>query len=394
MSAQRSAGNAAPLRSFWIAGYESSDHLSGSGLAFDLIDATGQAERVADDYRAACEVGIRSVRESVGWQLVERPYGFDFDRLRVRAETARRFDLQVLWTLCHGDWPHDADVLADDFVERFAAYARKCATVVREFGDADAPIYTPIDEISFLSWGVAETGLFRRQRHDDRHRASEIKERLVLAALAACRAIRDVDPRARFLHTEPLARRAPPGDKGEEEGASGVPFQYEVWDALCGRASPHLGGREQFVNFIGINCYASRQIESRTLAPLPGRRGERRRIPLHRLLADVHARYDRPIVVGERTPIGVDRTAWLRELGDELREALTRGLPVVGACLHPMADGPSWKDPQRWGLQDVWDDVLRPQRHAHWPRSLYLQTLRTVQARVDPALNRSSQWNP
>src|SRR5690348_13111737 len=101
MDASGLHGNDAPLRSFWIAGYESSDHLSGSGLAFDLIDASGQAERVADDYRAARDVGIRSVRESVGWQQVERPYGFDFDRLRVRAEAARRFDLQVLWTLCH-----------------------------------------------------------------------------------------------------------------------------------------------------------------------------------------------------------------------------------------------------------------------------------------------------
>jgi hypothetical protein len=394
---------APPLRSFWIAGYEGADHLSGSGLAFDLIDAAGQAERVLDDYRAARDVGIACVRETVGWRRVERPYGFDFEGLRLRAEAAKRYGMQVLWTLCEGDWPHDVDVLADDFPQRFAAYARACAEAVRETSDDDAPVFTPLEEISFLSWGVAETGLFNAHRKDLRSQGFEVKRRLVMATLAACDAIRAVNPRARFLHTEPLARRipAPTAEEsvsgtghGAERPADDVVFQFQAWDMLCGRALPQLGGNPSYVDLLGINCYASRQIESRTLAPLPGRRGERRRMPLHQMLTEVHARYARPVIVGERSPIGVNRAAWLREIGDEIREALTKGVPVAGACLHPLADRPKWKDPQRWRAHDLWEDVLRPQRQSTRPRSLYLQTLRTVQARVDPALTRSPQWNP
>jgi len=114
---------------------------------------------------------------------------------------------------------------------------------------------------------------------------------------------------------------------------------------------------------------------------------------LHQMLIEVHARYGRPVIVGERSPIGVNRAAWLREIGDEIREALTNGVPVAGTCLHPLADPPKWKDPQRWRAHDLWEDVLRPQRQSTRPQSLYLQTLRTVQARVDPALTRSPQWN-
>ena len=390
------------MRSFWIAGYEGADHLSGSGLAFDLIDAAGQAERVLDDYRAARDVGIASVRETVGWRRVERPYGFDFEGLRLRAEAAKRFGIQVLWTLCEGDWPHDVDVLAEDFPQRFAAYAAACAEAVRETSDDDAPVFTPLEEISFLSWGVAETGLFNAHRKDLRSQGFEVKRRLVMATLAACDAIRAVNPRARFLHTEPLARRIPAPTTDEsisgtghfaERPADDVVFQFQAWDMLCGRALPQLGGNPGYVDLLGINCYASRQIESRTLAPLPGRRGERRRMPLHQMLIEVHARYGRPVIVGERSPIGVNRAAWLREIGDEIREALTNGVPVAGTCLHPLADPPKWKDPQRWRAHDLWEDVLRPQRQSTRPQSLYLQTLRTVQARVDPALTRSPQWN-
>jgi len=402
--------NAGPFRSFWIAGYEGADHLSGSGLAFDLIDAAGQAERVLDDYRAARDVGIACVRESVGWQRVERPYGFDFEGLRLRAEAGKRHGIQVLWTLCHGDWPHDVDVLADDFPARFAHYARSCARMVRDVAAEDAPVYTPLEEISFLSWGVAETGLFNPHRRDLHGQGPEIKRRLVRAALAACNAIREIEPAARFLHTEPLPRRHGNGERSDgvdpvaaseadyrrnaTERTEDVAFQFEAWDMLCGRAEPALGGDQRYVDFLGINCYASRQIESRTLAPLPGRRGERRRMPLSQTLADVHARYGRPIVIGERSPIGVNRGAWLREIGDEIREALTHGIPIVGACLHPLADRPKWKDPRRWHANDAWDDVLRPQRQSQWPRSLYLQTLRAVQGRVAPTLTRSSHWNP
>ena len=123
---------------------------------------------------------------------------------------------------------------------------------------------------------------------------------------------------ARFLHTEPLARAVTTAaDTADTVGArqDDVDVQFRAWDMLSGAIEPELGGHARYLDDIGINCYPSRQTESRTLAPLPGRRGARRRMPLHRVLSAVHQRYARPMMIGERSPIGVGRGAWLREMG-------------------------------------------------------------------------------
>jgi UDP-galactopyranose mutase len=171
-------------------------------------------------------------------------------------------------------------------------------------------------------------------------------------------------------------------------------FQFQAWDMLSGRLEPRLGGHPRYLDIVGVNCYASRQTESSTLAPLPGLRGDRKRGPLHRLLSDVHARYGRPIVIGEKSPIGVSRPLWLREIGDEIRETLQQGVPLVGACLHPAAERPTWQDPRRWNIRGLWDVVLDPQSDVHRRHSAYSQTVRELRARVDPVLILSSHRNP
>jgi UDP-galactopyranose mutase len=381
------------LRSFWIAGYDGADHLPGSGMAFDLIDATGHARRIDEDYRAARDVGIACVRETIGWRRARRPYGYDFEGLLLRAHSARRHGIQVLWTLSNSDWPDDVDVLAPDFVDRFRDFAAAAAHAVREAGDDYAPIYTPFDEISFLSWGLSETALFSPHRRDMRNRGHEVKQQLVRAVLAACDAIVEIDARARFLHTDAMVRAAAAPNPDGPAAASVERLQFEAWDMLSGRLEPNLGGHPRYLDIVGVNCYASRQTESSTLRPLPGQRGGRRRVPLHHLLSDVYIRYRRPIVVGEKSPMGVSRAQWLREIGDEIREALQQGVPLLGACLHPAADRADWKNPRRWRSRGLWDVVLHPQADPG-PYAAYAQMLRVVEARVNPATTPSTHRDP
>ena len=61
--------------SFWMGGYEGADHVNGNGEALDLVAATGHDRRLDADYRAARRLGLRCLRESVGWRLTERPGG-------------------------------------------------------------------------------------------------------------------------------------------------------------------------------------------------------------------------------------------------------------------------------------------------------------------------------
>jgi hypothetical protein len=66
--------------------------------------------------------------------------------------------------------------------------------------------------------------------------------------------------------------------------------------------------------------------------------------PLRELLAGVHARYGRPILLAETSIEGERRADWLRHVGAEVREAIRRGVPVEGVCLYPVLSHPGWDD--------------------------------------------------
>ena len=41
---------------------------------------------------------------------------------------------------------------------------------------------------------------------------------------------------------------------------------------------------------------------------------------------------------------GDARAAWLRHVGEGVREAIRRGVPVEGVCLYPVLSHPGWDD--------------------------------------------------
>ncbi|MEO5734064.1 MAG: hypothetical protein ABIN96_01755 [Rubrivivax sp.] len=359
------------LRSFWMAGFEGADHRNCEGLALDMVGTTGHAERLDEDYQALAVRGVRVVRESLGWRLCEPQGGgrFDFDRAHRMAQSAQRHGLQVLWTLMHYGVPPDVSLLDDGFCERFTAFAVAAAKAVAPYTAArEAPVFTPINEISFLAWAACETNLIHPHvgdRSDPRHvplpDGYEVKRRLARATLQAITAIRQPLPEARFLHVDPLVHVVAP--HGAEpalaaEAARFREFQWQAWDMLSGRLEPALGGNVDALDLVGVNHYPTAQWEFATGAELTWKVDgtvDPRRMPLSALLSEAWQRYQRPIVVAETGHCEGARAAWLRWVAQEAQAAQAGGVDLRGVCLYPVIARPDWNDPSDWHRCGLWD---------------------------------------
>lgn len=326
--------------SFFLAGFDCSCQRRHDGRRIDLLAGTGHDRFAAADYARLAGVGIRAARDGVRWHLVERAAGrYDFSELLPRLKAARDTGVEVAWDLCHYGWPDGLDIWGAEFVERFARYARATAAVVLE-ASPRPPWYVPINEISFWSWIGGEMGHFNPFTHG---RGFELKAQLVRAAIAATAAIREVDPRARFLCAEPLIQVTTDSPhRAVREAARGHHLaQYQAVDMLLGRLCPELGGAEDAIDVIGVNYYPDNQWI------LDGPKLDRGN-PLHRPLADllteVFRRYRRPLLLAETGAEGDARAPWLRGVCDEVRRARSAGVPVAGICLYPILDYPGWDD--------------------------------------------------
>jgi beta-glucosidase/6-phospho-beta-glucosidase/beta-galactosidase len=354
--------------SFWMGGYEGADHLNGSDGVVSMCDITQHHLHAAADYARLADFGIRTVRESAGWRIVDQPDGFEFASLESRARAAQAEGLQVVWTLCHYGWPDGLDVFSADFVDRFARYAGAVAGYLRGFTSA-CPVYAPINELSFLSWAACEAS---RTQFDSRlcNRSQELRRQLVRAAIAACDAIWEVDPRARILHTDPLVHIAAPAGRPQlaPEAARQCELQFQGWDMLRGTVEPELGGHPRYLDLVGVNYYQGNQWELVTARTLNWRLDDPRRVSLATLLDKVHRRYARPIIIAETGHLGVGRSAWLRDVAEDVHAACRQGVPVQGICLYPIIDRPDWDNTDQWHSSGLWD--LEPLGNGELRRNL------------------------
>lgn len=369
--------------SFWMAGFESACHMNQAGRRIDMVAATFHDRLVDEDYGRLPGVGITTIRETVRWHLSERGGAFDFEGLVPMVRAARAHRLQVVWTLCHYGWPDDVDLLTPAFVDRFERFCFETARYLREQSD-DVPMYTPINEMSFLSWAAGEMGLFSPCQIS---RGAEVKRQLVRACIAGIEAIRRVDARARIVTSEPLIHViAERGDVAARDAAESYrTSQFQACDMLTGTLEPALGGRPEYVDVVGVNFYHDNQWEhpggQKLMWHIEPR--DRRWTPLHRLLQEVHARYQRPVCITETSHVGSGRARWIREIGTEVSLALASGVPIVGICLYPIIDRCGWDDPDHWHHSGLWDvlstaqDPLR--RVLNWQ---YASELTRVQAQV------------
>jgi len=342
---------------FWIAGFECSCHRRPDGRRLDLLAATRHDRFAAQDYARLRDVGMATARDGVRWPSIERSPGhYDVSGFLPMVRAARDARVQVIWDLCHYGWPDDLDIFRPAFVDRFARFAREMARLVAAETD-EPPFWCPINEMSFWSWAGGEVAYMNPFAQG---RGFELKAQLARAALAAAAELRNVDPRARFLHAEPsihiVADPSRPREITEAEGHRLA--QFQAWDMIAGRLWPQLGGEESALDVLGLNFYPPNQW---ILGGPTVHRGERLYRPFREILIEVWQRYRRPMLIAETGAPGAERAPWLRYVTDEVIAARHAGVPLEGICLYPILDYPGWDDDRHcavglWGEADAAGD--------------------------------------
>lgn len=328
-----------PFRSLFLGGFECSSHRRVDGRRLDLLAATGHDQHALADYRALVRHGILAARDGLRWHRIEpEPGRYDWSSALPMLHVAREAGLQVIWDLCHYGWPDHLDIWSEDFVARFAAFAAEAARQIRAVSGA-APFLCTVNEISYWAWAGGEVGRIGPLATGC---GPALKRQLVRASLAATRAVRAVEPAARFLHAEPAIHvLGGPDLESDAAAAAYREVQYEALDMASGRIAPELGGHPAALDVVGLNFYPDNQwVHGGGTIPL----GHHAYRPFRALLAEAYARYDRPLLVAETGAEGTAKPAWLHYVCAEVRAAREAGVPVLGVCLYPILDYPGWEN--------------------------------------------------
>jgi glycosyltransferase involved in cell wall biosynthesis len=346
VAARQAAGPTGLFRSFLQGGFECSTHRlrqgpdAPIGHRLDMIDDIAHDIHAEQDYRQLGLHGIRTVRDGFRWHLIEQTPGhYDWSSVRPMLQAAARTGTQVIWDVLHYGWPDDLDIWSPRFVERFARFAGACAQMVRE-ESGDIPFYCPVNEISFFSWGAGDAGYLNPFA---RGRGFELKVQLARASIAAMDAILAVDPRARFVHCDPVINViTDPGRPWEAPVAEGHrQSQFQGWDLLAGRMWPQIGGAEHYLDVIGVNYYFNNQwIHGGPPIDI----GHPLYKPLRTILIETYARYGKPMMIAETGIEDDRRAAWFTYVAEEALAAMKAGVPLEGLCLYPIVNHAGWDD--------------------------------------------------
>ncbi len=348
--------------SFIQGGFECSTHVLRTGRRLDLLAATHHAANVEADYLQLAGHGIRTVRDGLRWHLIEPSQGrFDWSSFLPMVRAASDTGTQPIWDLMHYGWPDEYDIWSPTFPDRVAAFAANAAQIVKSETDA-VPFYCPINEISFHSWAGGDVGYLNPFA---RHRGFELKVQLARASIAAMRAILAVEPRARFVHCEPLINIVDAIERPEDRQPANEArlAQFQAFDMIAGRMWPQLGGAPELLDIVGVNYYPGNQWIHGGAPIAPGHPLHK---PLRTLLAEVYARYGRPILVAETGCEDAGRSDWFDNVSSEVGAARRNGIPVEGICLYPIIDHVGWDDDRDCPsglLENRFANGVRPVHH-------------------------------
>ena len=346
MSERHAAGPTGLFQSFLQGGFECSTHRlrprdgQVEGKRLDVIAATGHDLHAAADYRQLASYAISTVRDGLRWHLIEKTSGhYDWSSFTPMLKAAAQTRTQVIWDLLHYGWPDDIDIWSPEFVSRFAQFAAAAARVVKEQTDA-IPFYSPVNEISFFSWGGGDAAYLNPFA---RGRGFELKVQLARASIAAMDAILAVEPRARFVHCDPVINViTDPSRPWERPVAEGHrQSQFQGWDLLSGRMWPQIGGADKYLDIVGVNYYHNNQwIHGGPPIDMDHPLYK----PFRTILVDTFARYGKPIFIAETGIEGNRRASWIYYIHQEVTAAMEKGVPVEGICLYPILNHPGWDD--------------------------------------------------
>ncbi len=129
------------------------------------------------------------------------------------------------------------------------------------------------------------------------------------------------------------------------------------------------------MDIVGINYYSDNQwYHGGGTIPL----GHPDYRPFKGILAELHKRYGRPLLVAETGAEGNMRGQLLRYIAEQAELALQRGVPVEGICLYPVLDYPGWDDDRHCptGLLGFADEHGRRAVHEGLADELRLQQAR------------------
>ena len=338
------------FQSFFMGGFECSTHKLRSGKRLDVTAATGHDKFVVADYQRLQQQGIYTVREGLRWHLIEQSPGkYDFSSSLPIIRAARDMKMQVIWDLFHYGWPDDIDIFSPEFVSRFAKMVRAFMEVLTEETD-QTPFVTPVNEISFIAWAggdVAYINPFAKGRGD------ELKIQLIKASIAAIESVWEVNPNTRIVQIDPTINIIADPDKPEDrDAAEGYRLsQYQAWDMLAGRFRPELGGKEKYLDIIGVNYYDRNQwIHNEA----PMKYTDPLYRPFREMLQEVFERYGRPLFVAETGTEDDFRPVWFNYVCTEVAAAMKAGVPIEGICLYPIVNHPGWDD-DRHCYNGLWD---------------------------------------
>ena len=326
------------FQSFFAGGFECSSHRRADGCRIDCLAATAHDRLVELDYAALAEQGLRTARDGFRWHLIETSAGhYDWASVRPMLRAARSRSMQVIWDLCHYGLPDKLDLFSSAFVDRFASYAAAAAALIVE-ESGTPPLICPINEMSYWAWAGTDGAIMNPFEPG---RGDALKRRLVEATIAAIEAVRRIAPDARFLQAEPCVNIVAGSDDQAAAAEQWHLAQYEALDMLIGRVAPELGGSPDYLDIVGVNYYPDNQWRHEGSTIPMGLHAYR---PFRELLADIHARYGRPMMISETGAEGSARAAWLHYVCGEAAAARRDGVPLEAICLYPILDYPGWSN--------------------------------------------------
>ncbi len=346
------------FQSFWWGGFECADHLNAFGNRINMYHLTAHLDKIEEDYADLKELGITTVREGICWSEVEKePYQYDFSIAEKILRTAKKFDIQVIWDICHFGFPDDLTPLHPMFARRFSSVFYAFATFLTERYSDDVFYIVPINEVSFVSWlGGDARGTVPYTVNN----GWDVKYFLMKAYIEGVRNIKANFRNIKILTSEPLIHittEHPENVSSILDATIAHNNQYQMLEILTGNICPELGGSPDLVDFIGVNFYYNNQWIHETHEFLPWAD-----VPPHpywknlsELISEVYLRYGKPIVITETGHPGEDRAKWLEMIDAEVTKIHCAGIPLKACCIYPVIDRPDWDYTDNMHHSGIWD---------------------------------------